>query len=96
MSTSVQGRVVRPIGLDTFADITAVPLVVPEGITASGLLFDGALTDAEVFAVWERMTSVDDLDQVRRAAVRDAVPCCHAAAVTAAYVLGDELPDPPA
>ena len=93
--TSVAGRVVRPIGLDTFADITTAPVVTPEGITRDGLLFDGVLTDAQVLEVWERMTSADDLDQARRAAVRDAVPCCHAAAVLAAYVLGDEMPDTP-
>lgn len=92
----MQGRVVRPIGLDTFADITPVPLVLPGGITPAGLLFDGPLTDAEVFAIWERMTSVDDTDQARRAAVRDLEPCCHACATLAAYVLGDELPEPPA
>ena len=96
MSTSVAGRVVRPIGSDTFVDITATPLVVPAGITRDGLLFDGALTDAEVFAVWERMTSVDDDDEARRATVRDLEPCCHACATLAAYVLGDPLPDPPA
>lgn len=95
MTTSIQGRVVRPIGLDTFADITTTPLVIPAGVTRDGLLFDGTLTDAEVFAIWERMTSVDDTDQARRAAVRDLEPCCHACATLAAYVLGDPLPEPP-
>ena len=96
MSTSVAGRVLRAIGSDTFADITETPLVVPAGITRDGLLFDGTLTDDEVFAVWERMTSADDVDEARRAAVRDLDPCCHACATLAAYVLGDDLPDPPA
>lgn len=95
MSTSVEGRVVRSVGPDTFADITATPLVIPAGVTRDGLLFDGPLTDAEVFAIWERMTSVDDTDQARRAAVRDLDPCCHACATLAAYVLGDPLPEPP-
>ncbi len=95
MSTSVEGRVVRTVGEDTFADLTDAPLVIPEGVTRNGLLFDGDLTDEQVFAVWERMTSTDDVDQARRAALRDLTPCCHMAASLAAYVLGDELPDPP-
>ena len=95
MSTSVEGRVVRSVGPDTFVDITTIPLVIPAGVTRDGLLFDGPLTDAEVFAVWARMTSVDDADQARRAAVRDLEPCCHACATLAAYVLGDPLPEPP-
>ena len=93
MSTSVQGRVVRPIGLDTFADLTDVPLVLPGGITADGLLFDGVLDDDAIFAVWERMTSRDDTDQARREAVRIAASECEACAVLAAYVLGDDLPN---
>lgn len=95
MSTSIQGPVMRSIGLDTFVDITAVSLVLPGGITPDGLLFDGDLSDDEVFEVWARMTSRDDLDQARRATVRALTPCCHACAVLAAYVLGDPLPDPP-
>lgn len=92
MSTSIEGRVVRPIGPDTFADLTDAPLL---AVTRDGLLFDGDLTDAAVFAIHDRMTSADDADQVRRAAVRDLTPCCHPCAVLAAYVLGDPLPDPP-
>src|SRR3546814_15515788 len=95
MSTSVEGRVVRSVGPDTFADITTTPLVIPAGVTRDGLLFDGLLMDAEVFAIWEPMTSVDDPDQARRAAGRDLEPCCHAVATLPAYVLGDPSPDPP-
>ena len=95
MSTSVEGRVVRTVGEDTFADLTDAPLVIPEGVTRNGLLFDGDLSDEQVFAVWERMTSIDDEDQARRAAVREVTACCHAVATLIAYVLGDELPDPP-
>lgn len=95
MSTSVEGRVVRSVGPDTFADLTATPLVIPAGVTRDGLLFDGPLTDAEVFAIHARMTSIDDDDQARRAAVRDLEPCCHAVATLAAYVLGDPLPELP-
>ena len=91
MSTSVQGRVVRPIGPDTFADLTGTPLA---EIARDGLLFDGPLEDAEVFAIWARMTSTDDTDQERRDTVRAAVPCCHACAVAVAYLLGDDLPAP--
>lgn len=60
------------------------------------VLFDGPLTDAQVFAAWARMESTDDADETRRAALRAATPCCHSCALTLAYVLGDPLPDPPA
>lgn len=92
MSTSVEGRVVRTVGPATFTDLTSVPLVIPSGVTRDGLLFDGDLDDATVFAVWERMTSADDADQARRTVLRDLEPCCHACAVTLAYLLGDPLP----
>lgn len=95
MSTSIEGRVVRSVGPATFVDITATPLVIPEGVTRDGLLFDGPLTDAEAFAIYDRMTSVDDVDQARRAVLRETTPCCHACAVTTAYLLGDPLPEPP-
>lgn len=96
MSTSVAGRVLRSIGPNTFADVTTTPLVVPDGVTRDGLLFDGELTDDEVFAVWERMTSLDDTDQARRAALRNLAPDCSCCALLIAYVLGDDLPEPPA
>src|SRR3546814_17251528 len=78
MSTSVEGRVVRSVGPDTFADITTTPLVIPAGVTRDGLLFAGLLMDAEVLAIWERMPSVDDTDQARRPAQRHLQPCLHA------------------
>lgn len=95
MSTSIEGRVVRDIGAETFADITDAPLVLTGGITPRGLLFAGDLDPDAVAAIWERMTSTDDTDLERRAAVRNLEPCCHACAVLAAYVLGDPLPEPP-
>lgn len=91
MSTSIEGRVVRPIGPDTFADITDAPVV---AVTRDGLLFDGDLTPDQVVDVWERMTSADDTDQQRRHDLRTA---CESGATNVvellvAYVLGLELP----
>ena len=66
MSTSVQGRVVRPrLGYDSFTHITAVP-VAQGGITSAGILFDGVLTVDEVAAVWRFITSRDGADQSAR------------------------------
>ena len=56
------------------------------------VLFDGDLTDAQVFAAWARMESVDDRDETRRAALREAEPCCAACALAVAYLLGDDYP----
>lgn len=64
---SIEGRVARPIGLDTFADITPVPLVLADNrVDRAGLLFDGDLTDEQIEAVWWRMTSADAADLSRR------------------------------
>ena len=71
MSTSIQGRVLISVGLDTFADITDVPLVMPGGIDRNGLLFDGDLTTDEVAAIWWRATSRDDADESKRRALAD-------------------------
>ena len=94
-TTTVTGRVVRSISLDTFADITDAPLA-PGGIRSDGLTFDGDLTDEQQTAIWARMESRDDTDQARRAVLRDA--CTNGATnvdcLTAAYVLGDPLPSP--
>lgn len=79
MTTSIEGAVVRSIRMDTFADITDVPLVVPGGITPSGLLFDGDLTDLEVAAIWDRMTSRNDTDQAERANLRADLEAVQAA-----------------
>ncbi len=90
--TSVQGRVVRPITLDMFADITDVPLVVPTGIDPSGLLFDGDLTANQVVAIHDRMTSRDDADEAKRrtlAADRDALPADDPLRRLYDYLLGD-------
>lgn len=65
--TAIQGRVLRPIGLDTFADITDVRLVLPDGIDRFGLLFAGPLDDDQIDAIHDRMTSRDDTDAAERA-----------------------------
>lgn len=90
--TSIQGRVLRGIELDTFADITDVPLVIPSGIDSGGLLFDGDLTPDQVEAVWSRMTSRDDADQTARATLRadrDALPELDPLRRLYDYLLGD-------
>lgn len=61
--TDVNGTVRRELGLDSFADITDVPLV---AIRRDGLTFDADLTPAQTDAVWARMTSRDDAHQARR------------------------------
>lgn len=78
---------------DSFADLTDA-LLLEIGRTA--LTFDRDLTPEAQTAAWERMTSIDDTDQARRAALRAA--CAGGATnvdcLTAAYVLGDPMPDP--
>lgn len=93
MSTSIEGRVLRALGPETFADLTDAALL---EVSPGGLLFAGTLTDAEVFAIHDRMTSRDDEDQVRRDLLRDLAPECPCCASLIAYVLGDPLPDVPA
>lgn len=67
MATSIEARVVRrPLRLDSFGHITAVPLVAFDSL---GLLFDGDLTDIEIGDVWWFATSTDDADQARREAI---------------------------
>ena len=56
------------------------------------VMFDGLMTDAQVFAAWGRMESVDDVDQARRADLRAATACCAACDLAVAYVLGDDFP----
>lgn len=93
---SVTARLRRSYNAALFDGLNLPPVVdfwVVDGFWS--VLFDGALTDGDVFAAWARMESADDADQARRAAVRDLEPCCHACATLAAYVLGDPLPAPP-
>lgn len=97
VQTSVTARLRRSYNATLFDGLdlpAALDFWVADGLWS--VLFDGELTDAQVFAAWARMESTDDTDQTRRAAVREAVPCCHACSVLMAYVLGDELPEPPA
>lgn len=68
MSTSIQAKRARSVGLDSFAHITDVPLAV-DGIQPEGLLFDGELTDEQIGDVWWWVTSRDDADQTRREAI---------------------------
>lgn len=46
--------------------------------TRDGLLFDGALTDNEVGAVWWYATSTDDADQARREALAAMIAAAEA------------------
>jgi hypothetical protein len=95
--SSVTAPLRRAFSFDLFAGLGTPPVIdywVADGLWS--VLFDGPLTNAQVFAAWARMESTDDSDQERRAAVRALEPCCHACATTTAYVLGDPLPEPPA
>lgn len=91
MTTSVQGRVARALGLDSFADITDAAVL---EITALGVLFDGDLDLDAVLAVWERMESRDDADKAARAALREAAAAgaTNLAQMLVAYTLGDPMP----
>lgn len=93
MSTTVQGRVVRSVGLGniTFSDLTDAPVA---SVTRTGVTFDGDLTDEQTYAVWERMTSKDDADQAARAALRAADGATNLPEMLRAYVLADPMPDP--
>ena len=82
MSTSIQGRVLISVSLDTFADITDVPLTMPGGIDRDGLLFDGDLTTDQVAAIWWRMTSRDDADETKRRNLADLRTAASAADLT--------------
>lgn len=75
-------------GLDLPA---AVDFWIADGLCS--VLFDGELTDAQAFAVWARMESVDADDETRRAVLRDLSPECPSCAALTAYVLGDPLPN---
>lgn len=94
--TAIQGRVVRSIGLETFADITDVPLVANGGVTRDGLLFDGSLTPEQVEAIWWRATSRDNEDEANRRALKAAMDsgATNLDAMNTAYRLGLPLPAP--
>jgi hypothetical protein len=61
--SEVSGTIQRTLGLQSFTDITDVPLV---AIRRDGVTFDGDLTPEQADAVWARMTSRDDAHQARR------------------------------
>ena len=90
-----KGTFVGSRPLDTFADITDVPLVLPEGIDRLGLLFAGPLDDDQIGDIHARMTSTDDADQAERAKIRAAVGAgaTNLAEMLAARMLGDPVPD---
>lgn len=70
-ATHVTGPLVRRgIGLDSFADITEVPVA---AITRDAITFGGVLTEEQVDAVWWRISSRDDDDEARRRALHAAV-----------------------
>lgn len=88
----VSGPVARSVGLDSFADLTPVPVA---AITRNGIEFDGDLTTQQQADVWARMTSRDDTDQAARAnlaCLRDAIagtdPASLALVAAINYVLG--------
>ena len=71
--TIVAATARRPIGFDSFADLTAVPVVEvvePGGVTC--VTFATTLDDRTRQAVWERMTSADEADRTSRSALMQA------------------------
>lgn len=96
MPTSIQGRVVCNVSLDTFSDLTEVPLTWPGGVDRDGLLFDGDLADDEIDAIWWRMTSRDADDEAARRAISDASAgdATNLPHILAAYSVGIPLPAP--
>lgn len=74
--TTVSADAARPIGADSFADLpglaeAAASVAVVDGKVA--VTFDAELTEAQVVAVRDRMTSRDDADQADRAKIAAAL-----------------------
>lgn len=72
--TEVSGYMIRPRNFSMFLDITGPGVAVefqkvPDS-TDTCVVFDAHLTAEQTVAVWERMTSRDDVDQAKRAALR--------------------------
>lgn len=68
MTTSIEGPVVRrELKPTSLAHITTAPILRIE--PGRGVLFDGALSAAEVDAAWWFVTSRDDDDQAKREAI---------------------------
>lgn len=90
--SEVNGPVRRAsLGLDSFADLTDVPLV---AIRRDGLTFADDLDAETATAVWRRMESIDDTDQAARAILRDADTATNRWKLLRSYVLGDPMPEP--
>lgn len=71
VTTRVIGMGRRPVRVDTFADITALPFRSERASRGrTQLIFAGALTDTESAAIWDRLTSLDDTDLVERRNLR--------------------------
>lgn len=86
--TFVQGQRVRSFRPDLYADITDVPATAVPG----GIEFDGDLTVEQQAAIYERMTSKDDVDQAKRATLRadrDALAADDPLRRLYDYMLGD-------
>lgn len=86
--TFVQGRVARsPLRSSTFSDITDLAIVSFVG----GVTFDGDLTAEEYAAVWWRLTSKDDEDDVSRRRIADLLASDEAATPLARALALDRL-----
>lgn len=97
MTSTVSGASARSLSRDSFVDITAARVLdIAPSADGVAVTFDGDLDAAQRDAVWQRITSRDDVDQARRATVRDASDrqATNLPQITAAYVLGDPIPDP--
>lgn len=66
MSAFVEVRRARAVNFESFAHITATPLL---DITATGLLFAADLTAAEAAEVWWFASSRDAADETARRAI---------------------------
>ena len=70
--TTISATMTRSYTPDMFADLTDVPHARtfdrPSGVTT--LTFDGTLSPEVEAAIWSRMESRDDADQLRRATLR--------------------------
>lgn len=71
--TRVVGQVVRSLTVDLYEDITGPDVAVRRGRDFEGLEFDADLTDEQVDAIRDRMSSRDDVDQARRSELRALV-----------------------
>lgn len=95
MAATVVGAARRPVGYDTFDDLTTRSLLdIRRDRGRVELVFDGELTTTEAQAIWQRLTSADDADEAARAVLRSASDASNRWDLLCAYVLGDPMPDP--